>query len=142
MFASLGVTVWIARLLVLVFLGVLAAYGQVFYSNVEATGKVNLDAAYFVLLIPTALAAGFAWLGFSTKGRMLLADHEAVRIRSRGWARILKFLFASYGIAIGVWMILNVLATPYPNLVEQLYGPWPLIVFTALSFPIAYKWLK
>lgn len=144
-FVSLGVTVWIARFVFVAFLCVLIAYIYLIYTSAEVTGSVGVDVTYLLLLIPVAVTAGFAWLGFSSKGQTLLANRKSTQDKSKGGARILKVLFASYGMAVGVWGLLIALALGVihdASLVEKLFEPWPLIILTALALPIAYKWLK
>lgn len=86
----------------------------------------------------------FGWLGFSAGGRALLQKSAQHRTVMPGSVRVLKLLFASAGLAVGIWIILIVLSLIIggPDWVSMMFLPWVLALLTLLCLPFAYKWLK
>jgi hypothetical protein len=143
---ALRITVLTARWLFFIFVGVVITAVYLYYGYAKVSREdIFPSGAYLHLGIVSAIALLFAYLGFSENGKSLLAheptQHESSRLTL---ARVLKILAASYGIAIGVWIILVVLALIVggPDVVTQMFETWVLIALTILSLPIAYKWLK
>jgi len=74
-----------------------------------------------------------AWLGFTASGKALLAKSSQDDVAAPQLARVLKVLFASMGMAVGIWLVLIVLSLIIggPDLVSAMFLPWVLVLLTA-----------
>lgn len=116
------------------------------YRDMTKAGEILAlpDFAYIAAIGLFALL--FAWLGFTDSGKALLAKGKSNQdeVAPLQLARLLKVLFASMGMAVGIWLVLIVLSLIIggPDLVSVMFLPWVLILLTAICFPFAYRWLK
>lgn len=114
------------------------------YRDMTKAGEILAlpDFAYLTAIGLFALL--FAWLGFTASGKALIAKSSQDEVAPPQLARVLKVLFASMGMAVGIWLVLIVLSLIIggPDLVSAMFLPWVLVLLTAICFPFTYKWLK
>ncbi len=143
-FTALRVTPNVVRILLIATAGMAIVTAYLRYSYAEISHK-PLALTDFIASIAYGMAALlFAWLGFSEKGKDVLADGDGTQVEASTRNRLPKVFVASIGIAGGIWLVLIVLSLILsgPDMVVRLFDGWVILVLIAVSFPIAYKWLK
>lgn len=147
LFSALHVTKKVAVLVMMAFILLLIVTMHLYWSFFDAGG--NWTSSDSVGLIAISMIAIFAigftgWLAFSKSGRSLLAESAEYETPQFGFARFIRMLGASAGIATGLWLILIVISLVIggPEWVSKMFLPWILVLLTVLCLPISYKWLK
>jgi ABC-type protease/lipase transport system fused ATPase/permease subunit len=114
-----------------------------FIKEGETFSRPDIIGAATSITVVLMIALAFGWLSFSTSGRRLLRESTERQGTVRGFFRIVRVLVASFGMAVGIWLVLIVfsLVVSGPDLVTKMFKPGVLEILTLLCFPIAYKWL-
>lgn len=114
------------------------------YRDMMKAGEILALTDFAYLAVIGFFALLFAWLGFTASGKILIAKSSQDEVVAPQLARVIKVLFASMGMAVGIWLVLIVLSLIVggPDWVSAMFLPWVLALLTAICFPFAYKWLK
>lgn len=141
-FTTLHVTSSVAKFLFLATMGIAVVTAKLKYDYAEVSHRTVLLTDYLASALYGLVALLFGWLGFTKRGKTVLAGDDQCRAEESSLLkRLPKVLVASLGIAGGVWLVLIVLFLVFggPEFVVRLFEPWVIPVLIAISFPIAYE---
>lgn len=141
---TLRITTNVARVLFLATVGMAIVTGYLKLSFAEVSHKTLSLHDYMAVALYAMVALLFAWLGFSKKGKDLLANDGQYPNDQSTRRRMAKVSVASIGVAGGIWLVLIVLSLIVggPDMVVQMFDGRVILVLIVISIPIAYKWLK